>query len=86
MFPLKEFALKNELLVAAHRGSSGTAPENTISSIEEAIRIGAKFIEIDVQLTKDKHPIVYHDFLPIFLMTLSAASFPVIMHVGRPDG
>lgn len=63
MFPLKEFALKNELLVAAHRGSSGTAPENTISSIEEAIRIGAKFIEIDVQLTKDKHPIVYHDFL-----------------------
>lgn len=63
MFPLKEFALKNELLVAAHRGSSGTATENTISSIEEAIRIGAEFIEIDVQLTKDKLPVVYHDFI-----------------------
>ncbi len=63
MFPLKEFALKNELLVAAHRGSSGTAPENTISSIEEALKIGAEFIEIDVQLTKDKYPVVYHDFI-----------------------
>lgn len=63
MFPLKEYTLKNELLVAAHRGSSGTAPENTIASIEEAIRVGAKFIEIDVQLSKDKHPVVFHDFV-----------------------
>ncbi len=82
MFPLKEFALKNELLVAAHRGSSGTAPENTISSIEEAIKIGAEFIEIDVQLTKDKYPVVYHDFIiPTFKKAINDLLYEDILRL-----
>lgn len=47
--------------VIAHRGSSQAAPENTLPSIQKAIRDGANAIEIDVQLTKDKQIVVIHD-------------------------
>jgi len=47
----------------AHRGWSGKAPENTLAAIRLALshpRINA--IEIDVQLTKDGIPVLFHDF------------------------
>jgi glycerophosphoryl diester phosphodiesterase len=47
--------------VIAHRGASGTFPENTLGSIEGAIRIGAKMIEIDVRTTGDGEIVVMHD-------------------------
>lgn len=49
------------MLVIAHRGSSQSAPENTIPAIEKAIHDGADGIEIDVQLTKDGRVVVIHD-------------------------
>jgi len=36
--------------------------ENTIRSMVEAGRHGADFVECDVQLTKDRVPVIYHDF------------------------
>lgn len=36
--------------------------ENTIESFREAYNRGAQMVEFDVVLTKDKIPIVYHDF------------------------
>lgn len=48
-------------LVVAHRGASGTSPENTIASFSEAIAQGADAIELDVRLSKDEHPVVIHD-------------------------
>lgn len=45
----------------AHRGSLTEAPENTISSMKKALEHGAKGIELDVQLTKDRELIVVHD-------------------------
>lgn len=45
----------------AHRGSLTEAPENTIAAMEKALNHGAKAIELDVQLTKDKELIVIHD-------------------------
>jgi len=36
--------------------------ENTISSFDGALKKGAQMVEFDVVLTKDKWPIVYHDF------------------------
>lgn len=47
--------------ITAHRGSSVEAPENTLSAIKLAVENGADFVEIDVQLTKDKKIILLHD-------------------------
>jgi glycerophosphoryl diester phosphodiesterase len=47
--------------VVAHRGASSTRPENTLSSFEEAIRLGAQVVEFDVRLTRDGVPVVMHD-------------------------
>ncbi|KAL9090459.1 MAG: hypothetical protein Q9159_001989 [Coniocarpon cinnabarinum] len=37
--------------------------ENTIESFLSATRLGASWVECDVQLTKDDVPVIYHDFL-----------------------
>ncbi len=45
----------------AHRGASGSAPENTLASVAQAIADHADFVELDVRLTKDGVPVVLHD-------------------------
>lgn len=49
------------VLVAAHRGAHGDAPENSIPSISHAVKVGADIIELDVRLTRDKVPVLLHD-------------------------
>uniref|UniRef100_A0A5K4EU67 Glycerophosphocholine phosphodiesterase n=1 Tax=Schistosoma mansoni TaxID=6183 RepID=A0A5K4EU67_SCHMA len=39
-----------------------TTRENTLDSFRTAVQHGADFVEMDVQLTKDHHVVVYHDF------------------------
>ncbi|HBH6629839.1 TPA: glycerophosphodiester phosphodiesterase, partial [Enterococcus faecium] len=46
------------LQIYAHRGSSGTHPENTLPAFAEAVRVGADGIELDVHLSKDGYLIV----------------------------
>lgn len=48
-------------LVIGHRGVKEFAPENSISSIYMANNLKIRSIEIDVQLSKDNRPIVFHD-------------------------
>lgn len=48
-------------LILAHRGASAYAPENTIAAFRLARELGADGIELDVQLTRDKIPVVIHD-------------------------
>ncbi|GLI50742.1 glycerophosphoryl diester phosphodiesterase [Tepidanaerobacter syntrophicus] len=50
------------MLVIAHRGASGYAPENTLASIRLALKQKCKAIEIDVQLTNDNYLAVCHDW------------------------
>jgi len=46
----------------AHRGLwSKDAPENSLRAFELAVRAGVG-IEFDIQLTKDKHVVVFHDY------------------------
>jgi len=45
----------------AHRGYQKYFPENTLLAFEEAIRAGARHIELDVQLSRDQVPVIYHD-------------------------
>ncbi len=49
------------LEVTAHRGASRDYPENTLASFIGAKEMGAEWIELDVQQTKDGHIIVIHD-------------------------
>lgn len=47
--------------IIGHRGASAYAPENTFAAFEKARKLGADFIELDVQLTKDGELAVIHD-------------------------
>jgi glycerophosphoryl diester phosphodiesterase len=47
--------------ITAHRGSSNSAPENTLAAIEKAIEDGADYAEIDVRLTADGNVVLMHD-------------------------
>jgi glycerophosphoryl diester phosphodiesterase len=47
--------------VIAHRGASGSAPENTLAAFELAVRQGADAFELDVRLTADGVPVALHD-------------------------
>ena len=47
--------------IIAHRGSSGTHPENTMEAFDEAEKVGVDGIELDVQLSKDGFIVVIHD-------------------------
>ena len=51
----------DDVLVIAHRGAAGSAPENTLASIELAVEHGADMVEIDVQETADGEIVVVHD-------------------------
>jgi len=47
--------------ITAHRGSSRSAPENTLSALRQAIVDGADYAEIDVQTTRDGQVVLLHD-------------------------
>ncbi|CAH1224106.1 Glycerophosphodiester phosphodiesterase [Paenibacillus allorhizoplanae] len=50
------------VLVIAHRGAKGEAPENTLGAFRLGIEQGCDAIELDVHLSKDGEIIVIHDF------------------------
>ena len=45
----------------AHRGYSGHAIENTMSSFTRAVALGCDALELDVQISSDGIPVVIHD-------------------------
>src|SRR5256884_1530210 len=49
------------MLVIAHRGASGHAPENTMAAFRKAVAQGATFIETDLNLSRDAHFVAIHD-------------------------
>ena len=49
------------MLVIAHRGASGHAPENTLGAFKKAVAMGATFIETDLQLSRDARFVAIHD-------------------------
>jgi len=48
-------------LFIAHRGASAEAPENTLAAFRRALVLGVDGIELDVQVTRDGVPVVFHD-------------------------
>ncbi|QTG81375.1 glycerophosphodiester phosphodiesterase family protein [Arthrobacter crystallopoietes] len=51
-------------LLIGHRGAAGTAPENTVAAFKDGRASGADFFEIDVQLSADGVPFLFHDDTP----------------------
>ncbi len=47
--------------VIAHRGASGSAPENTLASLARAADLGCGWVEFDCQLTRDREIVLLHD-------------------------
>ncbi|MDI3404818.1 glycerophosphodiester phosphodiesterase [Streptomyces cavernicola] len=48
-------------VVVAHRGASAYAPENTLAAIDKASDMGFRWVENDVQRTKDGELVIMHD-------------------------
>jgi glycerophosphoryl diester phosphodiesterase len=46
--------------IVAHRGIPGEEPENTIASYQLALELGADAVEMDIRLTADQVPVVFH--------------------------
>ncbi|MGC0210167.1 glycerophosphodiester phosphodiesterase [Streptomyces levis] len=47
--------------VIAHRGASAYAPENTLAAVDKAAELGIRWVENDVQRTRDGELVVLHD-------------------------
>ncbi len=54
-------SLERPVKIIAHRAAVKDVPENSLPSIEQAIRDGADVAEIDVQLSRDGVVVVSHD-------------------------
>ena len=47
--------------ICAHRGASGTYPENTRAAFDAAASVGAGWIETDIQCLADGELVIFHD-------------------------
>jgi glycerophosphoryl diester phosphodiesterase len=47
--------------LVGHRGYPRHYPENTLVGIEAAVAAGARFVEVDVQISRDRVPVLFHD-------------------------
>ena len=45
----------------AHRGYASKYPENTLIALDAARQAGAEFVEVDIQLSADQVPLLFHD-------------------------
>ncbi len=63
--------------IVAHRGIAVDYPENTIPAFQKAIELGADAVELDVRLTKDKIPVVFHYY---YLENITSLSGPIFDH------
>jgi glycerophosphoryl diester phosphodiesterase len=50
------------MLVIGHRGAAGLARENSLEALRAGVDAGADMLEFDVRLTRDKVPVMVHDF------------------------
>jgi len=47
--------------MVAHRGWSSRYPENSLQAIQATIDAGGRWVELDVQLSRDAVPMLFHD-------------------------
>ena len=54
--------IDTKILKIAHRGDVRGGVENSLEALESAKRKGADYAEMDIQLTRDNHFVVVHDY------------------------
>ncbi|KRW82143.1 glycerophosphodiester phosphodiesterase [Marinobacter sp. P4B1] len=54
---------KPDLTVISHRGASGYLPESTLPAFVLAYTLGADFLEMDLVMSRDGVPVVFHDLV-----------------------
>ena len=64
----------NSFEIVAHRGVTTQLPENTIPAFQKAVELGADAIELDVRLTRDKIPVVFHYY---YLEEMTSVQGPI---------
>jgi glycerophosphoryl diester phosphodiesterase len=52
---------KNAFVVISHRGNHLAAQENTLAAFQNAIKVGADYVEIDLRTSKDSQLVIMHD-------------------------
>ncbi len=51
----------NDVVDIAHRGASGSAPENTVAAVKTALQKKSSFVEVDIQRSADGELVIIHD-------------------------
>lgn len=51
----------SSITLIGHRGACDIAPENTLTAFNKAIENGSHFLEMDIQLSQDEIPVIFHD-------------------------
>ena len=54
-------AAGQQIIWVGHRGYPEIYPENSLIGIESALKLGAQAIEIDLQVSADGEPVLFHD-------------------------
>ena len=54
-------AADHHVIMVAHRGGAGLAPENTLAAFRAGLEHGADALELDVHLSRDGELVVIHD-------------------------
>jgi glycerophosphoryl diester phosphodiesterase len=54
-------ATRHHPVVIAHRADHTRAPENTVAAIQDAIRCGVDYVELDLRTTRDGYLVLNHD-------------------------
>jgi glycerophosphoryl diester phosphodiesterase len=57
----RSFLEQSTMIAFAHRGGGGEAPENTLPAFDAAVAMGYRYLETDVQLTRDGALLAFHD-------------------------
>lgn len=59
--PTEQGRPTGSVLDIAHRGASGSAPENTLAAVDLALDQNAGYVEVDVQRSADGELVILHD-------------------------
>lgn len=54
-------AKARKVFVISHRGGMGYYPQGSFAAIKHSLEIGVDFIELDVRMSADDIPVIYHD-------------------------